>query len=161
MILDQAVTAGEVTIVRLRVACIVDEGPAGADRIRLVIERDVAVVPRERAGNVNDVLEKGRQAQQDATFSDRFTDAAPEYAAGRIGDKTSEVITQRWVTRDVAGLGAVAEALDRSDAWMHEMVGRPQLAQAFGPPPPRHWASGRVVSRGAPDGIDALLDVQA
>jgi hypothetical protein len=143
--LDQAVTAGKVTVVRLRVAYIVDEGQAevnplgeqdrpaaaGADRIRLLIERDVAVVPRERAGNVNDVLEKGRQTQQDATFSDRFTDAASEYAAGRIGDKTSEVITQRWETRDVAGLGAVAGALERSDAWMHEMVGRP-LKEAAG-----------------------------
>jgi hypothetical protein len=135
----EPVTAGEVTVVRLRVSYIIDERQvevnalggqdrltaADADRIRLLIERDVTVVPREQAGNVDDVLEKGRQAQQDATLGDRFIDAASEYAAGRIGDKASEVITQRWTTQDVAGLGAVAGALGRSDEWMHEMVGKP------------------------------------
>ena len=135
----EPVTAGEVTVVRLRVSYIIDERPAAvnglagqdrlltahADRIRVLIERDVTVVPREQAGNVDDVLEKGRLAQQSATFGDRFIDAASEYAAGRIDDKASEVITQRWITQDVAGLGAVAGALDRSDEWMHEMVGKP------------------------------------
>jgi hypothetical protein len=102
----EPVTAEHVTVVRLRVSYIIDEHPAkvnapggqdrltaaDAERIRLLIERDVAVVPRGQAGNVDDVLEKGRQAQQDAPFGDRFIDAASEYAADRIGDTASEAL---------------------------------------------------------------------
>ena len=135
----QAAPADEVTVIRLRFSYVAERlpsqvtptgrlavpSPAASDRIRLVIEHSAVTMPRDQAGDVSEVLGKSRQARDDVTFRERFIDAASEYAGDRIGNNVSQVLTQRWITRDVAHVDAVSQALNRSDEWLHDLAGKP------------------------------------
>ena len=79
-------------------------------------------MPRDQAGDVDKVLGQVRQARGDVTFRERFVDAASQYAGDRIGNSTFDVLTSRWITRDPAGIDKVAQALNRSDEWLHGLV---------------------------------------
>jgi hypothetical protein len=100
------------------------------DRVRLIIEREVATVPRDRVGDVNDVLEQGRRAHGDVTFRDRFVAAASEYAGERIGDRASGPLTEGWITRDALSVDEIVQALNWSDGWLHGLVDKPLEAVA-------------------------------
>jgi hypothetical protein len=82
-------------------------------------------LPRGQAGRIAEVLELGRRARGDDNFQERFVDAAAEYAGDLIGNNVSRALPHRWVTRDVAHLGAVAQDLSRSDEWLHELAAKP------------------------------------
>jgi hypothetical protein len=133
---DELAAPGDVTIVRLRFSYTTGE-PADAEaargravlpraaRLGLVIKRDELTVPRDSAGDIDDLLEAGGKARDDATFRERFIDAASDYAGSKIGDNTFDVWTRQWQTRDVGGVDAVAQVLSQSDEWLHDVAGRP------------------------------------
>lgn len=155
--------ADDVAVIRLRFSYLTERLPPQltapgrrtywSDRIYLVVERSTVIIPRDQAGDVDEVLRHVRGARDHVTDRERFVEAASRYAGDRIGNSASRPLTQRWVTRDPAHVDAVAQALNRSDEWLHDLTGKPF-----------EWATGRIgpLKSGAPvfGGIGSNLVLQ-
>src|SRR6202042_1116912 len=61
---------------------------------------------------------------------------------------------RRWVARDPLGIDAVTQVLDRSDEWLHDLVGRPFTIAI---PGPAGAAAGGVVSNLVLRGVDSEI----
>jgi hypothetical protein len=133
-------------------------------RVRLVVERDVVVVPDGQRGDPGAVLDLGERVarEQDrpvwlgpgkpaphvVSLGEQFVDAASRYAGQRMGDDVDRVVLQRWQTRDAWGAETVANALGQLDGWLHGLVAQPVrgAAQAAGAPPPVAVTVGGIAS---------------
>jgi hypothetical protein len=166
----------EVTVTRVRLsyapvpASVTDGGDGGTlgdgdgRRVRLVVERDVVVVPDGQRGDPGAVLDLGERVarEQDrpvwlgpgkpaphvVSLGEQFVDAASHYAGQRMGDDVDRVVLQRWQTRDAWGAETVANALGQLDGWLHGLAAQPvrAAAQAAGAPPPVAVTVGGIAS---------------
>jgi hypothetical protein len=94
-------------------------------RIRLLIKRDMALVPDDQFSDIFPMTDLIREAHHDEALPARFADAAKEFLAARAGDPGFAASTRWWRTTDVFPLVTAADFLDRSDEWLHRLVEKP------------------------------------
>jgi hypothetical protein len=131
--------AANVTVTRLRVGYVREPWltapgrPLPPARYYLSFELTAAGLPPDRAGHLDVVLDRCKHARDNSAARDRFVDAVSDYAADRIEASAVDPVMRLWVTRDAYDIDGLAQALERSDAWLHSLIKQPFAAAVPGP----------------------------